>query len=243
MISEITENLRRSDGAERFRAMFVADWREALFIHFPVDAKLLQPLIPLPLDLREGRAYVSLVAFTQERLRLAVKSRVAEILARPLAHHEFLNLRTYVTRDGEPGIYFLGEWIPNRLAVFLGPRLYGLPHRFAQLGYHTGPGYAMRHAASRRRFSCVGKWNPDEHPLPCAAGSDAEFLLERYTAYTFRRGILRRFRIAHEPWRQNEVGITVLCRELLEGLPIGDPGLAHYSPGVRDVRISWRQAG
>src|SRR3954452_19916887 len=111
------------------KAVFLADWNEALFIHFRVDPHLLTPAVPFELDLYDGAAYVSLVAFTQSRLRPAMGGRLGEMLAAPLAHHEFLNVRTYVKHGNDRGIFFIAEWIPNRVAAFVGPRTYGLPYR------------------------------------------------------------------------------------------------------------------
>jgi hypothetical protein len=216
----------------------LADWRDALFIHFRIAPEALQPMIPLPLDLFDGQAYVSLVAFTQDRLRPAIDVAAAEYLSRPLGRHEFLNVRTYVLRDGEPGIYFISEWIPNRLAVFLGPRLYGLPYRLAQLAYHTAEGYAMRQVmAGEHQFSCQATWDHRGRFAACQADTEAEFLLERYTAYTFRRGVLRQFRIRHDPWRQTEARVNICRRQLLAPIPEMTPCSAHFSPGPRNVEI------
>ena len=41
---------------------FRADWAPALFVHFEVPTAALQPSVPFPLDCRDGKAYVSLVA-------------------------------------------------------------------------------------------------------------------------------------------------------------------------------------
>src|SRR3954451_20206572 len=97
------------------RAMFKADWREAMFIHFRVDPDRLSRIVPFPLDTREGDAFVSLVAFTQKNLRPTIGGKFAAMLSAPLAHHEFLNLRAYVRVNGQSAIYFVAEWIPNRL--------------------------------------------------------------------------------------------------------------------------------
>lgn len=218
--------------------MFLADWRDALFIHFAVDPAILQPMVALPLDVYEGRAYVSLVAFTQDRLRPAIHCKAAEFVSRPLARHEFLNLRTYVIHQNEPGIFFLAEWIPNALAVFLGPRLYGLPYKLADLRYETAPGLAVRRVVAEGEFCCRAEWNPAELPAPAEAGSETEFLVERYCAYTLRGRTLRRFRISHAPWGQIRADITILRRDLIDGIPITTPRSAHYSPGLRGIRIS-----
>jgi uncharacterized protein YqjF (DUF2071 family) len=53
------------------------------------------------------------------RLRPRLGGRIGEWLLRPIARHELLNVRTYVQPMGEPGIYFLAEWIPNALSVQL----------------------------------------------------------------------------------------------------------------------------
>ncbi len=227
---------RGNDKSNNNRALFVADWRDALFIHFRLDPAVLEAMMPVRLDLYNGCAYVSLVAFTQRRLRPAIG--VPEFLSRPLATHEFLNLRTYVMHEGEPGIYFLAEWIPNPLAVFLGPRLYGLPYKLAEMAYETAAGWGIRRVVGDGEFSCMARWNTEECASRAEAGSETEFLIERYCAFTFRKGTLRRFRISHEPWRQIGAEISILCRDLLGNLPLCNPCCAQYSAGLKDVRIS-----
>ncbi len=84
--------------------------------------------MPFPLDLHEGRAYVSLVAFTMRDMAPRRGGRWTSWMLRPIATHEFLNVRTYVRShvgegpDVEEGIHFLHEWLPNRLAVGWGDR-------------------------------------------------------------------------------------------------------------------------
>ena len=224
-----------------FREMFRADWREALFIHFRVDAARLQRTVPLKLDVRDGQAYVSLVAFTQARLRPAVGGRFSEWLSKPLASHGFLNVRTYVRRGEERGIYFLSEWIPNALAVLVGPRLYGLPYQWAELNYASdGTGCLTREVAcAEGRFSCTATVDTEAPYRPSEPGSEAAFLLERYTAFTFRRGVLRRFRIRHQPWQQQAARVAMGARGLVEAWAGGKPCAAHFSQGAEDVAIGW----
>ena len=59
--------------------------------------------------------------------------RIGEWLLKPIGTHGFLNVRTYVHHNGEPGIYFLAEWLSNALAVRLGPWTFGLPYRYGHL--------------------------------------------------------------------------------------------------------------
>ena len=53
------------------RPLFLADWLDATFIHFALPPETLRPFVPFPLDVFDGEAFVSLVAFTQQRLRPA----------------------------------------------------------------------------------------------------------------------------------------------------------------------------
>ena len=56
--------------------LFHSGWMRALFIHYEVDRDVLQSQIPFELDLHEGRAIVSLVAFTMQGLRLPIAGRL-----------------------------------------------------------------------------------------------------------------------------------------------------------------------
>ncbi|MFN7142050.1 MAG: DUF2071 domain-containing protein, partial [Limisphaerales bacterium] len=109
-------------------ALFLADWSQTVFIHFAVDPGELQPLVPFRLDLRDGAAYITLVAFTLNRMRPRGTGALGQLLLFPLSNHGFLNVRTYVREGNETGIYFLAEWLNNRWAIPLGPRTFGLPY-------------------------------------------------------------------------------------------------------------------
>jgi len=213
--------------------MFTADWLDVIFVHFRIAPEKLAPLVPLPLDLYRGDAYVSLVAFTQSRLRPTMGGRLGEMLVAPLAHHEFLNVRTYVRCGDDRGIFFMAEWIPNRLAAFIGPRTYGLPYRLGRLDY-DGMRRDISAAGRRLRFEAPASDAPPDPTFD-------EFLLERYTAFTCRKRIVRRFDVAHAPWPQRRIDVDLIDTSLLalSGGWFDDAQLAgaHYSPGVRDVVI------
>src|SRR5687768_2861383 len=205
--------------------MVTADWLDVIFVHFRISPERLARLVPLPLDLFDGDAYVSLVAFTQSRLRPTTGGRLGELLVAPLARHEFLNVRTYVRHGETRGIFFMTEWIPNRLAAFVGPRTYGLPYRLGRMDYR---GRRREITAAGRRLVIRGVGaSPIQLAAPAAlprSGSSRErmgeapmprevldeFLLERYTAFTHRNGVLRRFDVAHEPWPYRRAEVDVV---------------------------------
>jgi uncharacterized protein YqjF (DUF2071 family) len=225
------------------RPIFRADWLDVLFVHFETDAGRLQRSIPLALDLFGGRAYVSLIGFTQHRLRPALGGRVGQWLSGPLASHEFLNVRTYVRHRGgargeeKRGIYFIAEWIPSRVAALIGPSTYGLPYRLGRMRYSPARREVV---AGQGKLELFAPQSSD--PLHAAApGTMEAFLLERYTAFTCRRGVTRRFDVGHDPWMYRSLDADVVESTLLSvsGDWFSDARLAgaHWSPGVRDVTI------
>jgi uncharacterized protein len=205
---------------------------------------VLRRATPFPLDLMEGRAFMSLVFFTMRRMRPRRGGRVAEWLLRPMASHEFLNARTYVQCEGEPGIYFLAEWLPNALSVWLGPPLFGLPYRLGKMTYRHSPcgcdfDGRILDPQTGAELSYQGRRCGSTKLAHCAAGSLDEWLMERYTAYTHCRGASRFFHVWHPPWAQATAEVELLDDSLLKACwPwfrdarfIG----ANYSPGFRDV--------
>ena len=227
---------------------FISDWHRALLVHYEVAPDALQPLVPYTLDLRGGRAYVSLVMFTLLRMRPCLGGKITEWLSCPFANQRFLNVRTYVKHEGEPGIFFLGEWLSSRLSAFIGPRSFGLPCKIGKLdlrhdiergdlrGRITGVDRRTKREGTLRYHAAI---DPTVTCEPCNEGSLAEFLLERYSAFTERGGVRRRFRIWHEPWPMTPVDVTIDDDSLLAqtGPWLEHAQLlgGHYSPGVADV--------
>lgn len=236
--SDLSEAGKRRLLAKAGEPLFLARWDRTVFIHYAADRELLQRQVPFELELRDGQAFVSVVAFTLLRMRPRIGGRLGEWLFKPIATHEFLNVRTYVRRNREPGIFFLAEWLSNQLSVRLGPRTFGLPYRFGQIAYeHANHGSAISGTVQAaegllhyRSFLSGADFRPSDE------GSLTEFLLERYTAFTFRGRRRRLFRVWHEPWEQIPIEVQVSADDLMASTGpwwesaecIG----ANYSPGV-----------
>ena len=234
----LSDAARRRMLAVQGEPLFYARWDRAVFIHYEADPATLQAQVPFELDLRNGRAFVSIVAFTLSRMRPRFGGRIGEWLFKPIATHEFLNVRTYVRHRGETGIYFLAEWLSNPLSVRLGPRTFGLPYRFGRLAYdHAQNGRAIRGTVEAPQ-GCLAyegevgglEFNASE------AGSLTEFVLERYTAFTQQRGRSRFFRVWHLPWGQAPAEIEVSADTLLASTGAwwnaAECVGANYSPGA-----------
>jgi uncharacterized protein YqjF (DUF2071 family) len=214
-------------------------------MHYEVDPVRLQKLVPFELDLYRGSAWISLVAFTLRDMRPRRFGRLGAALLKPIATHEFLNVRTYVKARGEAGIYFLAEWLSNRLSVLLGPSIFGLPYRFGRIAYQHDrfeTGLVSGSVCSpdeRDRFEYAAGLPGDARFCKAKSGSLAEWLMERYTAFTRGGTQARFFRVWHEPYQQCPATVEIIDQSLIEkswpmlaGL---EPACANFCPGVRDV--------
>jgi len=237
------EVARRRLLSVRGEPLFLADWSRAVFIHYEIPAAELQREVPFPLDLHDGKAYVSLVAFTMRRMRPCLGGAPAAWLFKPIAASAYLNVRTYVRHHGEPGIYFLREWLNNPLSVRLGPLTFGLPYRFGDLKYeHRHEMGTLNGAATETTHQASFAYQAtltEPAFTACPDGSLAEFLLERYTAFTAHKNKRRFFRIWHRPWAQQAIGVNVADDRLLARVwPwFSQATLAggNYAPGACDV--------
>lgn len=224
--------------------LFIAGWRRVLMMHFEVDVTSLQRGVPFQLDLQDGRAFVSLVAFTMCGMRPRVGGRLAAWLFRPIATHDFLNVRTYIRHNNECGIHFLAEWLSSRLAVKLGPSTFGLPYRHGLITYdHNWPLGTIRGEVTNAGNDAKLRYHAT---LPrhfvfqlCEAGSLTEWLMERYTAFNSAGRRKRFFRAWHPPWPQCALPVMLKEKTLLtqhwpwfhEARLVG----AHYSSGFDEV--------
>lgn len=228
----------------RWERWFTASWDRVLMIHLEVDPGALALEVPFALDLWEGRAFVTLVAFTMRGMRPVVGGALGAWMFGPIATHRFLNVRTYVRHGAESGILFLAEWLSSGLAVLLGPGTFGLPYRHGGLEYAhdwerggvAGRVQDFRTAASLGYCATLDRGNEFG---TCESGTHAAWLMERYTAFTECGGTRRFFRVWHEPWPQVEVSAELLDRALLE---VQWPWMrearvvgANFSPGLTGV--------
>jgi len=176
-------------------------WGDLLFMHWPVPAESLRPLIlePLAIDTHDGVAWVGITPFTMWGLR-PVFAPTFPLLSES---HE-LNVRTYVHLDGVLGVWFFSLDANNLLAV-LGARVaFHLPYFRARMSLERR-GRTIHFASSRthRRAAPAefeAAWTVGEELGEARPGSLDFFLIERYCLYSARGGKLYRARIFHRPW-------------------------------------------
>ena len=219
-------------------------WHDLLFAHWPVDASLLRSLVPrtLPLDLFDGRAWVGVVPFRMT----GVAPRGLPAFP-PLSDFPELNVRTYVSLGGKPGVYFFSLDAAHRTAVAVARTVFGLPYFFAHMRVERD-GEWIRYRSHRRGPGppavFEGRYRPDGPGRPPGPATLEHFLTERYCLYTVD-GQLRpvRLEIQHPPWSLQPAVLELQTGTMAEaaGVPLPPiPPLLHFSKR-QDMVAYWRE--
>lgn len=128
------------------RAVMTQTWADLAYIHFDYDPAEVQALLPpgLDVDVFEGRAWVGLIPFSMRKVG------VPRLPAVPyLGSFPEINVRTYVTRGGIPGVWFFSLDV-NRLLPALVARLsYRLPYCWGSAS-HVVEGRSLTTRVHRR---------------------------------------------------------------------------------------------
>jgi uncharacterized protein YqjF (DUF2071 family) len=213
---------------------FYQQWNRVLFFHWAVDADLLRPLLPknLELDLFEGKAYVSLVPFSMQQIRPKFLPSF-----KPVSDFHEINIRTYVSKDGKSGVYFLNLEAQKGFSAYLSRNLSGMPYEKAQIERSEG-----KYVSSNefRNFFMDVEFAIKEKRVEKT--EIEKFLTERYAAFVDIDGKLFRYDIHHKEWEIKTVEIRKLHLDYrLPGLEFAkkQPDLIHYSDGVEV--LAWRK--
>jgi uncharacterized protein YqjF (DUF2071 family) len=216
-------------------------WHDLLFAHWSFPIESIRALIPpsLEVDTFDGTAWVGVIPFSMTGVRVRGAPPV------PTAHSfAELNVRTYVIRDGKPGVWFFSLDAASTLAV-IGARLGArLPYFRADISITRGTRWIDYRS---ERWSIAGpasfhaRYAPRPALVPVKARSLDFFLTERYALHSSDGDSLYRAEIHHPRWRLTEVDAEIGTNSMIAaaGLarPAGPPVL-HFS-ACQDVRFWW----
>lgn len=216
-------------------------WRHLLFENWPVDADVLDAHLPdaLSVDEYDGTGWLSVVPFTNVALR---PKGFPERVGLPLPE---INLRTYVTCDGEPGVYFFSLDAQGLVSV-TGARLFQhLPYYYARISLDWDDGRVQfrsrrRHPGARPAKYEASYW-PTGEPFSAPEDPLARFLVERYRFYTQAPdGTIRYSDVDHDSWTlypaTANIETSTICTANGFERPEEEPRY-YYSPGL-DVTAS-----
>ena len=204
-------------------------WERLLFAHWPVDPARLARVVPeqLPLDVVDGQAWVGVTPFAVKGLR------VRGVAPPPfLSSFPEINVRTYVTVDGRPGIFFFSLDTSSRTGVETARRVYRLPYFRARQRF-DGETFASRRVhADGPPAEFLGCYRPLGEPAPPTPGSIDHFLTERYCLYTLdEQGNVWRGDIHHRPWPLQAAAADIELNTMgaQVGLDLAGTPLLHYA--------------
>lgn len=219
------------------RAVMVQQWQDLAYIHWRYPIEEIQALLPIgvEVDSFDGSAWVGLIPFSMRNIGLPRMPAVPYFGSFPE-----VNVRTYVRRNGIPGVWFFSLDVNRFLPALVARVSYFLPYCWGKASNKrtdsTLETEVRRRWPSRASTSIrVSIGNPIETPDELSV-----FLSARWGLYS--RGIGKGVRYApvdHERWplwtaRLESLNDTLLTAAGLSA-PLGDPHVM-FSPGV-SVRI------
>ena len=173
-------------------------WHDLLFAHWPVPTVAMRPLVPaqLTLDTFDGQCWFGVVPFRMSGIR------ARWLPAFPgLSRFPELNVRTYVTIGGKPGVYFFSLDAANRPAVWAARTFYHLPYFQAAMSSKE-MGESIHYSSRRLRGAAEfrGRYRPTAEIRLREKGSIEHWFTERYCLYTTYDNQVFRGEIHHLPW-------------------------------------------
>jgi uncharacterized protein YqjF (DUF2071 family) len=171
-------------------------WVDLAFLHWRVPEADLRRHVPpsVVLDTFDGVAWLGITPFVLTGFRLRGTPPVPRLSTFPE-----LNVRTYVTHDGKPGIWFFTLEAASVLAVEGAKRLYRLPYHRARMTVERADEY-VHYESARAGAAFSARYRGEGDLLRAEEGTLEWFLTERYCLYTEDGGRLYRADIHHPPW-------------------------------------------
>jgi len=211
-------------------------WLDLAYLHWRYDPAEVQRLLPagLEVDTFDGSAWVGLIPFSMRGIGLGKGPGVPY-----LGSFAEVNVRTYVVRNGRPGVWFFSLDVDRLLPALVARAVYRLPYCWGRTT-HRRVGDSTSTLVRRRWPARV-----TDSSLEIAVGAPVVadeldvFLTARWGLYS--RGLrgLRYAPVDHEPWPLRTARLVSLDDSLVQaaGLPApqGDPHV-RCSDGV-SVRI------
>jgi len=188
-------------------------------------------LIPDGLRLQEfdGTAWIAVVPFRMSGVMRRYLPDLPWISAFPE-----LNVRTYVERDGRPGVWFLSLDATNPLAVWAARRFFHLPYHHATMSLDP-IGEQIEYRSQRGEAKFKGSYQPISGPYFAQSGTLEHWLTERYCLYARDpRGQLWRNEVHHAPWPLQRAEADIRLNTMLapHGLTVSGPPLLHFARQV-----------
>ena len=214
-------------------------WSNLLFAHWRVPADALRQRVPsgLELDTYDGDAWIGVVPF-----ELAIRPRFCPTVPRIAAFPE-INVRTYVTLGGKPGVWFFSLDAASSIAVRAARWGFNLPYFHAAMA-STRSADAVDYRSVRvgaeppAAFRAV--YGPTSPPWSAEPGSLDAWLTERYCLYAAdRRGSLSRTEVHHARWPLRSATCSIEENTMVDPLGLDLVGAPRLHFVDRIAVVNW----
>lgn len=208
-------------------------WEQLLFAHWRVPADRLREVVHpgVPIDTFDGSAWIGITPFTVSGFHLRGTPPPPGVSS----FHE-INVRTYSTIDGKPGIYFLSLDASSRLAVEAARRAYRLPYFEAEIEVRRhGERVRYTHERTQADGPAAGfaaEYAPEASASRARPESFEQWACERYCLYTVDdEQRLHRGSIHHPPWPLRAATVDVVHNTMLNpyGIEVEGEPIVHFS--------------
>ncbi len=210
------------------------NWHDLLFMHWPVAAESLQQWLPerVEVDLFEGQAWIGIVPFRMSGVAPRFFPNLPWLSAFPE-----LNVRTYVTVDNKPGVWFFSLDATNPVAVRAARYLFHLKYMDAQIRSTRQNSWFHYFSSRTHRNEPPAELEVEYRPIgesfSSTPGQLDHWLTARYCLYTAdRRGRIFRGEIDHNPWELFDAQAIIHRNTMLSGLNVelpDSPPLLHFA--------------
>jgi uncharacterized protein YqjF (DUF2071 family) len=213
-------------------------WHNLLFAHWPLEPQVLAPLLPEPLvlDTFDGQAWLGVIAFRLDHIRLRGLPEVPFV--RGFAE---INVRTYVRLGERRGIYFLSLDTDHLLTIASGRPWFRLPYQYSRMHFAESD-VAVRFHSRRAAAGAsppaefAASYAPASAPFTVPPGSLEQWLTERYSYFAPGDGQLYRCDIYHQHWQLQQALAEISHNTMpaAHGLPTPDAApLLHYAHDMK----------
>tara|TARA_B100002052_G_scaffold153281_1_gene139724 strand:+ start:105 stop:827 length:723 start_codon:yes stop_codon:yes gene_type:complete len=206
---------------------FYQEWNNALFLHYQVDLNELEKFVPkeLEIDLFDGKPWISVVAFTMEKIRPKNLPYFP-----PISNFDEINIRTYVKSNNKTGVYFLSIEGGKMLSCKIARGISELPYRFSKI------------KRANQKYQSENSYFNDRLDIQFTIGNKItkktkliNWLTERYALFQDTDKSINEFEIHHLEWPINEINLSKLELNYprFKKLISEQPSKIHYSKGVK----------
>ncbi len=198
---------------------------DLLFMHWPIHACHLVSLLPagIELDTFEGQAWIGIVPFRMSDVTskwmppLPWISRFPEVV-----------VRTCVSFNGRPGLWYFSLDAANRLAMFLARCMFALPYSDSHITLRRDGHWRRFHSRRIEAGETVAELDVEYRPVGPASVAESgtldHWLTDRYCLFTTNReDQIVRGDFAHPPWRLQKAQAIIHRNTMVNRLGLALP--------------------